>query len=105
MISFITREEEINNTIPLQVLYFFYLDMPFHSKILLLLSEMEEKYNRNMCFAVNVESFPSQCIRFSITCAPSLLFIKDGVEVKRLISCIKKQDITDVFSDILWHVN
>ena len=84
----------------MQVLYFFYPNMPFHRKLLFILSQMAAQYSY-IYSAIDVEYFPTQNIRFSISSVPSILFMKCGAEIKRLVATVKKQDINNAFADIL----
>jgi hypothetical protein len=97
---FITREEEINMDLPLQALYFYTTWMPFHSKLIYVISQIQEEYKDISYLAIDAGYFSSQCIRFSITSVPTLLLLKNGKEVKRIEDSIKKQDFIDAFADI-----
>lgn len=97
---FIAREEDIDLSLPIQILYFYIPNMPFHKKVINFIDKMEERYKQINYLAVNCEDFPTQCIRFSISVAPTLLIFKDGREIKRMESSVKKQDFIDAFADI-----
>lgn len=97
---FITQEEEIKMDHPLQALYFYIPWMPFHSKLVYVISQIEEKYKDISYLAVDADYFRTQCIRFSVTSVPTLLLLQAGREVKRIEGSIKRQDFIDAFADI-----
>jgi thioredoxin 1 len=97
---FITQEEEIKMDQPIQVLYFYTTWMPFHNKLIYVISEIEEKYKNISYLAIDADYFSTQCIRFAILSVPTLLLLKDGREVKRIEGTIKKQDFVGAFDDI-----
>lgn len=97
---FITQEEEIKMDHPLQALYFYTTWMPFHSKLVYVISQIEEKYKDISYLAIDADYFPTQCIRFAILSVPTLLLLKDGREVKRVERSVKRQDFVGVFDDI-----
>lgn len=96
----ITCQQEIDMNKPIQVIYFFVPGMPFHNKILHNLSEIEESYKDISFLIVDCDDFPTQCIRFKITSAPTILVLKNGKEIKRLEGYVKKKDFTNAFADI-----
>jgi thioredoxin-like negative regulator of GroEL len=97
---FITQEEEIKLDKSLQALYFYTTWMPFHSKLVYVISQIEEKYKDVSYLAIDADHFHTQCIRFAVLSVPTLLLLKEGREVKRLEGSIKKQDFNDAFADI-----
>jgi Thioredoxin len=96
----IAQEKDIDLNASIQVLYFYIPEMPFHRKISYILGTMEEQYKCISCLAINCLDFPNQCIRFSVSVAPTLLIFKNGREVKRVESSVRKRDFIDAFADI-----
>ena len=84
--------------LPLQSLYFYSPQMPFHQKFITMIDKMEEK--QIPFFAVDVEQFSNQCKRFMIESVPTVLILKSGKEVKRLIGLIPTSVFNSVFADI-----
>lgn len=96
---FLTSETDLkwNN---IQAIYFYATWMPFHNKLLYVLSKIEEKHKNITSFAIDVDQFANQCIRFSVDTIPSVLFFQDGKEIKRIVGTAKTQIFTDAFDDI-----
>lgn len=97
---FITQEGEINMNLPLQALYFYTTWMPFHNKLIYVISQIQESYKDISYLAIDAGYFNNQCIRFSITSVPTLLLLKNGKEVKRIEGSVRKQDFIGAFADI-----
>lgn len=98
--QFITQEEELQIGLPLQALYFYASWMPYHSKFLTMISKIEEKHKNISFFAVDVESFPNQCKRFSVVSIPEVLILKEGKEVKRISGLTLTSAFRSAFADI-----
>ena len=97
---FITQEEEIKMDHPIQALYFYTSWMPFHNKLVHVISQIEEKYKDISYLAIDAEYFHTQCIRFAILSVPTLLLLKNGREVKRVEGSVKRQNFIGAFDDI-----
>jgi hypothetical protein len=97
---FISQETEIKLSSITQVLYFYEPQMPFHSKMLHVLSQIEKKHKNIAIFAIDAAQFTNQCARFSIDTIPSLLFFQNGEEAKRIVASVKTQILTAAFDDI-----
>lgn len=97
---FITQEEEIKLDNCIQALYFYTIGMPFHNKLVYIISQIQERYKEISYLAIDAGHFSSQCIRFSITSVPTLLILQGGKEAKRIEGSVKKQDFIDAFDDI-----
>lgn len=98
--QFITQEEELQIDLPLQALYFYASWMPFHNKFLTMISKIEEKHKNISFFAVDVESFPNQCKRFSVESIPEVVILKGGKEVKRISGLTLTSAFRSAFADI-----
>jgi thiol-disulfide isomerase/thioredoxin len=97
---FITREEELQIDLRQQSLYFYSSWIPFHKKILTMISQMEEK-NKNMLFyAIDVDQFANQCKRFSINSIPTILILQSGKEIKRLSGLTSTSIFKSAYADI-----
>lgn len=97
---FLTKEDELKLEMSIQVLYFYTPTMPFHNKILYVLSLLEGQYDNIKYWAIDANDFNRQCIRFSVLSVPTLLFLKDGREIKRLEGTVKRRDFMGTFADI-----
>jgi thioredoxin-like negative regulator of GroEL len=97
---FITQEEEVKLDQPIQCLYFYNYGMPFHNKLVYIISQMEEKYKDISYLAIDTDYFHSQCIRFTISSVPTLLLLKNGKEIERVEGSVRTRDFIDAFADI-----
>jgi thiol-disulfide isomerase/thioredoxin len=98
--QFITQEEEIQIDLPLQALYFYASWMPYHHKFITMISKIEEKHKNIAFFAIDVESFPNQCKRFSVESIPEVIILKGGKEVKRISGLTLTSAFRSAFADI-----
>lgn len=98
--QFITQEDELQIDLPLQALYFYASWMPYHSKFITMISKMEEKHKNISFFAVDVDAFPNQCKRFSVTSIPEVVILQEGKEVKRITGLVLTSAFRSAFADI-----
>src|SRR5271166_216597 len=96
---FITREEELQIDLPLQSLYFYSSWMPYHQKFLTMIEKIEEKYKIPF-YAIDVDQFRNQCIRFSIDSIPTVTVLKEGKEVKRINGLVLTSAFRSMYADI-----
>lgn len=96
---FAIEESEISLPSSIQVLYFYTTWMPFHNKMLHVLSQLEDQYKIEI-LAIDIGHFINQCIRFSINSVPTLLILKNGKEINRVEGTVKKHSFVDVLADI-----
>lgn len=94
------QEEEVKLNQSVRCLYFYNFSMPFHNKLVYIISQIEEKYKDINYLAIDTDYFHSQCIRFAVSSVPTLLLLKNGKEIKRVEGSIKTRDFIDVFADI-----
>lgn len=97
---FITEEEELKIGTSVQALYFYASWMPYHNKFLTMISKVEEKYKNISFSAIDVDSFKSQCKRFSVESIPTVLILKDGKEIKRINGLTLTSAFRSAFADI-----
>lgn len=94
---YIMREEDIQIDLPLQSLYFYSPQMPFHQKFITMINAQE----KDLPFtAIDIEQFRNQCKRFMITSVPTILVLKSGKEVKRLTGLVPTRVFRSAFADI-----
>lgn len=94
---YIMQEEDIQMDLPLQSLYFYSPQMPFHQKFITMINAQE----KNILFsAIDIEQFRNQCKRFMITSVPTILILKNGKEVKRLTGLVPTRVFKSVLADI-----
>lgn len=85
---------------PVQGIYFYQSFMPFHAKMVHVISQLERKYKNTYFYALDAEQFKGSCIRFSIVSVPTVVILKIGKEVVRVENSVKTEDFTNVFADI-----
>ena len=97
---FITQEEELKFDKPFQSLYFYAQWMPFHKKMLTMISKVEEKHKDVSFFAIDVDHFKGLCKRFNISSIPTVLILNSGMEAKRINGIVMTSAFKSAFSDI-----
>lgn len=86
--KFLTLEEELDIKSNNNVLYFYSTWLPFHKKMLIMLSKAESKYKHVNFTAIDVDSFKSICKRFDITNIPTVILLKNKDEVARIVGMV-----------------
>lgn len=94
---YLMREEDIQMDLPLQSLYFYSSQMPFHQKFITMINQAEGKIP---FFAIDVGQFSTQCKRFAVDSVPTIVILKGGKEIKRLTGLIRTAFFKSVFADI-----
>lgn len=96
---FITKEEDLlfDN---IKGLYFYASWMPFHKKMLIMISKMEEKYKNISFFAVDVDYFKSITKRFNVESIPTVLIIENGKEIKKINGLVMTSAFKNIVADI-----
>lgn len=62
-----------------------------------IVEELAAQYGSKVLFAkLNVDDNPDTAMKYSIQSIPTILIIKDGVEVERIIGALPKQQIEAV---------
>jgi thioredoxin-like negative regulator of GroEL len=97
---FITREDELKMDLHLLALYFYASQMPFHTKLVTMIEKIEGKYRDIHFFAIDVDQFNSQCKRFLVNFVPTIILLKDELEVKRLGGVVLISVFNAAFDDI-----
>ena len=98
--QFITQEQDIIFNVKTQSLYFYAPWMPFHKKMLLMISKIEEKHKDIIFYGINVDNFKGLCKRFNIDSVPSVLIIVNGEEIKRINGLVMTSAFKSAFADI-----
>jgi thiol-disulfide isomerase/thioredoxin len=98
--QFITSESELQFQSKIVALYFYAYWMPYHKKMLTMISKMEEKHKDIAFFAIDVEYFKGLCKRFNVTSIPEVLILVDGKEAKRINGLVLTSAFRSAFGDI-----
>ena len=82
-----------------QFLYFYTSWMPFHKKMVTMISKIENKHNV-VFSAIDADNFNSLCKRFDVETVPIILALKDGYEMKRINGLVLTSALKSAFADI-----
>ncbi len=96
---FITEEKEISHN-NIVVLYFYASWMPFHKKMITMISKMENKYSNIKFYAIDTDYFKSLCNIYKVKSIPEIIINKDGKEIKRANGLIMTSAFKSLFADI-----
>lgn len=97
---FITNESEIQFDKGNYSIYFYSNWMPYHKKMLTILSKMEEKHKNVKHLAIDVEQFKTIIKRFNIESIPTVLLFRDGKEIKRIVGIVLTSAMRSAYADI-----
>jgi thiol-disulfide isomerase/thioredoxin len=97
---FLTEEQDFKFNSNIQALYFYASWMPYHKKMMVMISKIEEKYKDIKFTAIDVNEFNSLCKRFNITSIPTVLIIINGEEIKRINGLVMTSAFKSAFADI-----
>lgn len=96
---FLTQEKDLSLA-KIQAIYFYASWMPYHKKMLTMISKIEEKHKEVSFFAIDADHFKGLCRRFSIESIPTVLIISDGIEKKRINGLVMTSAFKSAFADI-----
>lgn len=97
---FISDESELILQDKIQSLYFYASWMPYHKKMLTMLSKMEEKYPDIDFISVDVDFFKNFIKRFKIESIPTIILLNNGKEINRINGLVLTSAIKKAFADI-----
>lgn len=98
--KFLTQEQELTFDEKVQAFYFYAPWMPFHKKMLIMISKMEEKHKDVSFFGIDTDNFKGLCKRFNIESIPTVLIMKSGKELKRINGLVMTSAFRSTFADI-----
>ncbi len=96
---FITHESDLLLNDKKAALYFYASWMPFHKKMMIMISKVEEKYKDIVFYAIDIDFFKSLCSRYKIEEIPTVVIINNK-EIKRLVGLPLTSAFKSAFSDI-----
>lgn len=97
---FITDESEIQSDSKIIALYFYSSWMPFHKKMMIMISKIEEKYNNIVFFAIDTDHFKNLCKRFDVSQIPTVIVKNNDKELTRIIGLTLTSAFKSAFADI-----
>lgn len=65
-----------------------------------MIGKMEEKHKDIEFIAIDTDHFKGLCKRFTIDQIPSVLIVKDGIEIKRITGLVLTSAFRSAFADI-----
>lgn len=97
---FITEESDLPNSDETIVYYFYASWMPFHKKMMTMISKIEDKYKNITFYAIDTDHFKSLCIRFNVKEIPTVIIRKENKELNRVVGLVLTSAFKSVFADI-----
>jgi len=98
---FITNEDELKINNGLTALYFYADWLPFHKKMKIMIDKVEDIYKDINFLAIDIDSFKTSCVRFSIESIPTVLILNnDGKELKRIVGLTMTSAFKKAFNDV-----
>lgn len=97
---FCTQESDLQIQTKIVSLYFYASWMPYHNKMVTMISKMENKYKDIVFFAIDVDHFKGLCKRFNVTSIPEVIILVDGKEDKRINGVVLASAFKSAFGDI-----
>lgn len=98
--EFLTQEQDLIIAPKLQSLYFYASWMPGHKKMMTMINKIEDKYKDIAFLAIDVDHFKGLCLRFNVDSIPTILVLKEGIEVKRINGLVLTSALRSAFADI-----
>lgn len=95
---YLTSEQDLNVD-GWRFLYFYTTWMPYHKKMVTMISKIEDKNKINF-LAIEADNFKTICKRFSVDSVPTILALKDGNEIKRISGLVLTSAFKSAFVDI-----
>lgn len=96
---FITEESEIQYN-KITCLYFYSSWMPFHKKMMVMISKIEEKYNNVQFYAIDTDHFKNFCQRLEVKEIPTVIVKNNDKELTRIIGLVLTSAFKSIFVDI-----
>lgn len=96
----IVEESDIQYNNKIIALYFYSSWMPFHKKMVLMISKIEEKYKDVTFYAINTDNFKSLCKVYDVNQIPTVVIKNSNKELGRIVGLSLTSAFKKVFSDI-----
>lgn len=98
--QFLLKEEDFKISSNIHVIYFYTTWMIYHKKMMIVFDKIEKKYNQIDYMAIDADYFKGLCKRFLIESVPTIIFFKNGKEVKKIDGLISTNNIVNILDDI-----
>lgn len=96
----IVEESDIQHNNKIIALYFYSSWMPFHNKMSLMISKIEDKYKDITFYAINTDNFKSLCKIYEVNQIPTVIIKSQNKELTRIVGLSLTSAFKKVFSDI-----
>ena len=97
--NFILNETDIN-VLENSVLYFYAPWMPYHKKMINMLSSLEERYKNIKFYAIDCDSFKSLAKAYEVEEIPTILIYDSNKKRKKIVGLIMSSALKKFFNDI-----
>lgn len=99
--QFLTCEEDLELLPHIQALYFYapWLGL-HHRKMMTMIGKVQEKHKEIEFIGVDSDQFKGLCKRFNIESIPTVVILKDGVELERITGVVLTSAFKSIFTDI-----
>lgn len=98
---FLTSEEELKILPHIQALYFY---APWiglhHRKMMTMIGKVQEKHKEIEFIGVDSDQFKGLCKRFNVESIPTVVILKDGIELERITGMALTSAFRSIFADI-----
>lgn len=99
--QFLAQEEDLSINSNFTAIYFYTTWMPFHQKMMVMISKIEEKYKNLKFFAIDADAFNTTCKRFNVNSVPTVIVFVDGKEKKRVEGLVMTSAFKHAFVKVL----
>lgn len=97
---FITEESDLSAEDKITALYFYSSWMPFHKKMTIMISKVEEKYKDVKFYAIDTDHFKGLCARYDVKQIPTVVIKNNQKELNRIVGLTLTSAFKSVFADI-----
>lgn len=97
---FITEESDLSGQDKITALYFYSSWMPFHKKMTIMISKVEDKYKDIKFYAIDTDHFKGLCTRYDVKQIPTVVIKNKEKELGRIVGLALTSAFKSVFADI-----
>ena len=98
--DFLTKEEDIRWSSGINSLYFYSTTMPFHKKMIKMVSQVENKFKLSF-LAIDTDYFITTHIRFNLDSVPVIIIYQHSKEIYRINGMVDTQNFIEIYSTII----
>jgi thioredoxin-related protein len=98
--EFLTKEEDIRWSSGINSFYFYSTTMPFHKKMIKMVSQVENKFKLSF-LAIDTDYFITTPIRFNLDSVPVIIIYQNSKEIYRINGMVDTQNFIEIYSTII----